>query len=178
MSTTPPEVFLSHATADKEHVDLVRGQLEALGLRVYLAEHDPHPGRLLGDKVNEAMQRAALVVVLITSTSTDSHYVQQEIGAAVALGKPIMPVVDSRIAGTIDLGMLAGTEYLVLDPAQPAEAMKRITASLRGLSTPPAPMPIPASPIFSDAEKLILLGAVVLLALLILSEGGGGPPVA
>src|SRR5690242_9651573 len=74
MAVQPPEVFLSHATADKEHVDLVRGQLEALGLRVYLAEHDPHPGRPLAEKVTEAMRRVVLVVVLITSTSTDSHY--------------------------------------------------------------------------------------------------------
>ncbi len=36
------EVFVSHATKDEAHVALVRQQMEALGISVYLAEHDPH----------------------------------------------------------------------------------------------------------------------------------------
>jgi hypothetical protein len=137
--TSQFEVFLSHASADREHVALVRGQIEALGVGVYLAEHDLRPGTSLAGKVDAALQRATLVVVLITSTSVDSQYVQQEVGAAVAHRKPIIPIVDSRIAGKIDLGMLAGVEYLVLDMAQPAEAMRQVTQSLQTLVKAQAP---------------------------------------
>lgn len=168
----------------------MRRQIEALGARVYLAEHDPQPGTSLAEKVDAALQRAALVVVLVTSTSVNSNYVQQEIGVARAYRKPIIPIVDSRIAGKIDLAMLAGVEYLELDVSQPAEAMARITASLRSLvfaptpsleltaapvalqpSSPPAVVPLVPTT-FSDTEKLVLVGLAVVLALLFLGEGG------
>ena len=42
------EVFLSHSTSDQRHVSLVQQQMEALGISVYLAEHDPQPGTILG----------------------------------------------------------------------------------------------------------------------------------
>lgn len=189
-ASSPLEVFLSHATSDVQHTELVRRQIEALGARVYLAEHDPQPGTSLAEKVDAALQRAALVVVLVTSTSVNSNYVQQEIGAARAYRKPIIPIIDSRIAGKIDLGMLAGLEYLELDVSQPAEAMARITATLRSLVLAPAPpstatqLPAIRKPnvpqttqtpsTFGDAEKLVLLGLAVVLALLFLGEGGGG----
>src|SRR5258708_3680685 len=55
------EVFLSHATSDTEHVALVRRQIEALGIAVYLAEHDPKPGTVLAEKVREAIRRCHAV---------------------------------------------------------------------------------------------------------------------
>ena len=76
------EVFLSHSTADLDHVILVSRQIEALGIDVYLAEHDPKPGTSIAQKVDEALKRSGAVVVLITTTSVNSAYVQQEIGLA------------------------------------------------------------------------------------------------
>jgi len=70
-------VFLSHATADAKHVALVSRQIEALGIDVYLAEHDPKPGTSIAHKVEEALKRCGAVVVLVTSTSLNSAYVQQ-----------------------------------------------------------------------------------------------------
>jgi hypothetical protein len=175
-SGRPLEVFLSHATADREHVELVRGQIEALGVSVYLAEHDLKPGTSLAGKVDAALRRAGLVVVLITSTSANSHFVQQEIGAAVAYRKPIIPIVDSRVVGEIDLAMLAGTEHLVLDLAQPTEALRQITASLQSFIVPLPPalnsQPKPPAIDLTDTETLLLLGAVVILAVLFFGQSG------
>ena len=75
-----------------------------------LAEHDPQPGTSVAEKVDAALQRATLLVVLVTSTSENSNYVQQEIGAGRAYRKPVIPIIDSRIVGKVDLGMLAGIE--------------------------------------------------------------------
>jgi hypothetical protein len=172
------QVFLSHASVDGDHVALVQGQIEALGLRAYLAEHDPQPGTSLAAKVDRALQQSALVVVLLTHASVNSSYVQQEIGTAVAYRKPIIPIVDARLVGSIDLAMLAGTEYLVLDVNAPAEALHKITARLDSLRLPlPAPVPRykPASAGFSDTDKLILLAGVLFVALMLASaEGGAG----
>ena len=180
MSESSLEVFLSHASSDREHVELVRGQIEAMGVAVYLSEHDPQAGTLLADKVDAAIRRASLVVVLITSTSVNSTYVQQEIGVALGQGKPVIPIVDSRIAAGIDLAMLNGVEYIIFDLEEPAEAMRQITARLQALVAPQLPAMKQATALapitvnLSDAEKLFLLGALALLALLFISEGGAG----
>ena len=65
-------IFLSHSTTDRAHVELVKAQIEALGVDVYLAEHDPKPGTSVAAKVMQALQQSDAVVVLMTSTSIDS----------------------------------------------------------------------------------------------------------
>ena len=72
---------------------MVRRQVEALGVRVYLAEHGAQPGSAISAKVKEALHHSDAFVVLITPTSINSAYVQEEVGLAHAYGKPIVPIV-------------------------------------------------------------------------------------
>lgn len=177
-------IFLSHAADDLDHVELVRGQIAALGARVYLAEHDPQPGTPLAEKVTTAIDRSDAVIVVLTSASHNSVYVQQEIGFAKARGKLIIPIIDEAIVDKIDLGMLAGLEYLPLDLARPAEAMRNITPQVQALvmaqlqlpDSRAAKTPVSIStPTLSDSEKLMLLFAVALIAILLLGGEGGAP---
>jgi hypothetical protein len=164
------EVFLSHATADAEQVALVSKQIEALGIDVYLAEHDPKPGTSIAEKVEEALERSGAVVVLITSTSVNSAYVQQEIGLAHAHGKVIVPIIEKGVDRS-RLGLLGEAEWLELDLSAPTEAMAKMTASLQPLVlaqlaptrvsvniTPPQPDLVSALVIFGLG---LLLGALI-----------------
>ena len=126
------EVFLSHATADREPVHFMRRQIEALGIDAYLAEHDSRPGTSIAAKVDEALRHSHAVVVLITTTSINSAYVQQEVGLARAYGKPIIPIVEKDV-DTTNLGMLGEVQWLKLDLTEPAEALADLTSSLRPL---------------------------------------------
>jgi TIR domain len=172
------EVFLSHATADRAHVALVQRQIEALGVDVYLAEHDPRPGTSISAKVEEALQRSHAVVVLITTTSVDSAYVQQEVGLARAFKKPLIPIVDQHVHPA-RLGMLSEVERLELDFTDPAEAMAKVTASLQPLvlaqesTTTVAVSIAPEEPDLGTA--LLLLGIGLLLGYLIANGGLGNP---
>jgi TIR domain len=112
---------------------MVREQLEALGVSVYLAEHDPRPGTSIADKVTEALERCHVVVVLITTMGIDSTFVQHEVGVARAYRKPIVPIVDKSIDRS-RLGILSEVECLELDVRHPAEAMAKMTASLQPLA--------------------------------------------
>lgn len=105
----PAESVPHHATQDREHLTLVRRQIEALGIDVYLAEHDPRPGTSIASKVQIALEQCHVVVVLITTTSINSAYVQQEVGLAHAHGKPILPIVDKNVEKS-RLGMLSEVE--------------------------------------------------------------------
>jgi TIR domain len=162
------EVFLSHATADREHVQLVSAQIEALGVKVWLAEHDPMPGTLIQRKVHDALKRCAAVVVLITNSSVDSAYVQQEIGAAVSLGKPVIPIIDKSLDRFLfQPGMLAGLEWLTLDLDSPADAMAKVTATLQPLVISQLVVDVSVNVTPTPAQTLLLLGVGLLLGYLI-----------
>jgi nucleoside 2-deoxyribosyltransferase len=170
----PPrlKVFLSHATEDKSQVELVRHQIEALCVDVYLAEHDPQPGASIAAKIEAAIEASDVLVVLITTHGLNSSYVHQEIGVARALQKPIIPIVDVH-ADKDHLGMLREVEWLEVDFAQPAEALEKLTTSvqpfvMRQFQTMSVSVPNTA-PQMDWVSGLMILGLGVLLAYLVFS---------
>jgi TIR domain len=167
-----PSVFLSHATADAEQVALVSRQIEALGIDVYLAEHDPKPGTSVAQKVEEALKRSSALVVLVTSVSINSAYVQQEVGLARAHGKVIVPIIEKGVDKS-RLGLLGEVEWLELDLSTPEAAMANMTASLQPLvlaQLAPAPVSVNITPAQPDLVSfLVILGLGMLLGALITS---------
>lgn len=165
-------VFLSHATADAGQVALVAKQIEALGIDVYLAEHDPQPGTSIARKVEEALKQSSAVVVLITSASVNSAYVQQEVGLARAHGKVIVPIIEKGVDRS-RLGILSEVEWLELDLSTPATAMANMTASLQPLvlqQLAPAQVSVNITPAPPDlVSVLVILGIGMLLGMLITS---------
>jgi TIR domain len=171
------QVFLSHGTRDLQQVELVRRQIEALGINVYLAEHDPKPGTSIAAKVDEALQRCHVFVVLITANSSDSAYVQQEVGLARAYRKPIIPIVDKSVDAS-SLGILAEVERLELDLGAPAEALAKMSASLQPLvlaQVSRTDVTVRIAPGAPDLGTVVLLvGLGLLVGLLIAHAGGQG----
>lgn len=178
----PVEVFVSHATRDIRHVEMVRSQAEALGISVYLAEHDVQPGSVLADKIEAAIRRCQAVIVLITTASVTSTIVQQEIGFARAHGKPLIPMVEKGI-DIRQLGLLAGYEYLDLDLdlEHQAETLAKMTTALQRLVMAQIPVNVSVVSVTQNtgpdpATALALVGLGLILGVLImaaLSNGGG-----
>jgi hypothetical protein len=175
-------IFLSHSMADREHVEVVQRQIEALGVDVYLAEHDPRPGTSIAERVERALRQCHAVVVLITTNSVDSAYVQQEVGLARANRKPIVPVVDKRV-DKARLGLLTEVEWLEIDLDEPAEALARVTQSLQPMvqaqlirQVQPALVRAGASTgtVTIELDAFVLVGVGLLLGLLIMSVACGG----
>ena len=176
------EVFLSHSASDKVHIDLVCLQLQALGISVYLAEHDYQPGRMLAQKVSDAIHRCHAVVVLITTASVNSAYVQQEVGIAHECEKPIVPIVEKGI-DTRQLGILQGIEYLELDLEHPADTMAKMTASLqplvlKQLSSMKVSFSVTQTTVPDPATAFLLIGLGLILGLIVFeaisAHGEGG----
>lgn len=178
-STKTPQVFLSHATRDAPVVAWVGAQVEAMGIRAYIAEHDPQPGTPLAAKVRAAIQESDAMLALLTHAGDASRYVQQEIGAALQAGKPVIALVDQRVPQN-GLAMLEGVEHMAFDPEDPAPSAASLTAALRALSErrhlPPPPQVTvrtqPALQVQLTAE-LHLDGSQLLVGLLMLSAIAG-----
>lgn len=170
-------VFLSHATQDTSQVDLVRRQIEALGVDVYLAEHDPQPGTSIAAKIEAALRASHILVVLITTHGLNSNYVHQEIGLARALQKPIIPVIDVNV-DTDRLGMLKEVEWLEVDFTQPTEALEKLTTSIqpfvmRQFQTMNVSL-VSITPQIDLATGLMIFGLGALFACLVFSIAQGG----
>ncbi|MBZ5552715.1 MAG: toll/interleukin-1 receptor domain-containing protein [Acidobacteriia bacterium] len=153
-------IFLSHSSSDKEWVKWIAANAQQVGIEVYLYEHDPQPGRLVADKLQAAIHVCDSLVVLITGNSQFSPYVQQEIGSAKALNKPVIPLVQPGI-GQSSLAMLQGEEYIPFDFASPEHAMSALLDYLQRAK--------------QSKEKgqgaLLVIGAIIVGALLLKGKG-------
>lgn len=126
------KIFLSHSTADKKWVSWIAESAEAIGIDVYMYEHDIQPGTTIADKVQTAIGDSQALVVLLTPNSQYSPYVQQEIGFARAKEKPVIPLVQTGVANS-SLAMLDGREYIIFNTANPQEALSHLLEYLSKL---------------------------------------------
>ncbi len=124
-------IFLSHSAADAVWVKWIKVNAQQVGIEVYLYEHDPQPGRLVADKVQGAIRACDALVVLLTANSQFSPYVQQEVGAAKALNKRVIPLVQPGVSQS-SLAMLQGVEYIPFDFQNPQPALSTLLGHLQG----------------------------------------------
>jgi hypothetical protein len=130
-----PKAFLSHAAADREWVLWLADHARALGVEPYLAEHDYQAGRLLSDKVVEAIESSTAVIVLLTGNGYDSKFVQQEIGIARGARKLVIALVDVALDPPPDLALLEGIEHVRFDYANAtAESTVPLFAALHRIT--------------------------------------------
>jgi hypothetical protein len=125
-------VFLSHSGHDADWVKHIAQNANAIGIETYLFEHDVQPGRLLSEKIKQAIDGADAMVVLLTEHSRFSPYVQQEIGYAEAKRKLVIPLVQPSL-GRPTLAMLDGKEYLPFDFQDPTPGLAALLNYLAGL---------------------------------------------
>jgi hypothetical protein len=170
MSTT---IFFSHSSKDATWVDHLSRQARASGVETYLAEHDVSPGVQLSDKVRRNIEDSDAVLVLITENSWQSAYVQQEIGLALQAGKLVIPIVSTG-AAHVDLGLLAGVEYILLDRSAPQDALARLSATLSEFVRRREAEVDRRVALERDAARrdlrLMMAGMVVVFGLMVLSE--------
>jgi hypothetical protein len=171
-------LFVSHATADGAVLTWVTAQIEAMGIHPYLAEHDPQPGRNLGDKVIAAINDSDAMLVLLTRQGFESTFVQQEIGAARHAGKPILALVDQAILDR-NRAMLDGAEVIVVNTGDLAQSSATLVAVLRelsaqrGMAPPPAELTTRPGLQVELGVRLELTANDVLLGLLLVTACAG-----
>lgn len=123
------KVFFSHSTKDFSWIEPIVAQVNAMGLRGYVYEHDSQPGRPIAPKIKSAITRSNIVVVFLTMNSHDAPYVQQEIGYAQSKDKVIVPFVEDGVPER-SLAMLEGIERINFDPQHPQIAIDQLWAYL------------------------------------------------
>ena len=127
-------VFVSYATPDKEEADRIVGQLEHAGITCWMAARDVPLGSNYAESIVDAIERAELMILLLSTDANASPHVANEIERAVNYRKPIVPVrlADVRPSRSIELHISTRQWVEMWGTTESRQAgMTRLVATLR-----------------------------------------------
>lgn len=103
----PYRVFISYAHADRELVEQMDRVLKAKDL-IPIWDKDIPGGATFNDEIRKRIARSHAFMPLITSNSHERPWINQEIGYAMGIGIPVIPVA----IGSLPEAMLSGTQAI------------------------------------------------------------------
>jgi len=98
------DVFLSYSESDASTAQAACEELEAAGLRCWMAPRDVAPGSEWAGEIVRAIEGAKAMVLVFSSHAVTSRQVGNEVERAVNLGVPVVPL---RIENVLPNGALA-----------------------------------------------------------------------
>ena len=170
-----PLTFVSHSSKDKLIADAICARLESQGIRCWIAPRDVDPGRDYSNQIADALEKSAVMVMVVSSGSNTSRHVKSEIDRAFSLGQVIVPFRVENIE--LDKGLayyLSKTHWL--DAVSPPldQHIDHLAATILKLfnqdppSNPPAQPPPPPSlpaqsipPVTANKRSFLLLAGVL-----------------
>jgi hypothetical protein len=104
------KVFVSYSTADIRNVEDLKSQISDSGVAVFVADRSVQPGQSLPEEIKQAITDCDVFILLWSPTAKTSGWVPQEIGIALGLGKPIIPLMLEE--GEPLTGFITGIKYI------------------------------------------------------------------
>lgn len=86
-------IFVSYSSRDLDKVDALRSELSSTPICVYVAEYSMPPGANINAAIGNSIAQADAFVLVWSQNARESEWVLQELGQAVSLKKPILPIV-------------------------------------------------------------------------------------
>lgn len=121
ISCTDCRVFISYCRADRSLVDRLGDTLEQAGVSP-IWDRDLNPGTGFSEQIQNFIANAHVFLPLLTPNSVERPWVHQEIGYALGLGKPVLPVTTSALPG----GFISGIQGVQLN-ADLSNASEQLT---------------------------------------------------
>jgi hypothetical protein len=87
------DVFISYSVKDDKHAKKVYSLLTSYGIRTFLAGISLEPGSNWSKEILENLKKSQWVLFFASKSACKSPAVQQELGAALAIGKEVIPVI-------------------------------------------------------------------------------------
>jgi adenylate cyclase len=130
----PHDVFLSYSSADRVTADAVVKELEAQGVRCWIAPRDIPAGTEYGQEIIEAVKGCRVCVVIFSASANASPHVRREVERAVSAGKQLVPfrIEDLAPAGAMEYA-LGGTHWLDAFKGPLAPHVAELAATARRL---------------------------------------------
>jgi hypothetical protein len=149
-----PDVFISHSSADRQFAEFLHRHLTSEGLSIFLAPISVLPGQRWPQEILNALGASSWVLFLASRAACTSPWVQQELGAAIAKQKKLVPIVWDMPPSALP-GWTGHIQAVNLAGASADEIRVQITAI--------------AEQIKADKAKGLLIGGLLLAGLFALA---------
>jgi hypothetical protein len=87
------KIFISYSLADKQFAQQLVEHLKQHEVSGWLDAADISAGSAIASEVRTAIRDSAAIAVIVSPESVRSRWVDFEVGAGIALGIPIIPIV-------------------------------------------------------------------------------------
>lgn len=122
-------VFIVHANEDLELARRVRNFLSRIEVRGHIQQEIARYGREpLPEEIKKAIANSNFLVALLTPHGMRSKWVNQEIGYAIGMGIPIIPIKTKEVNLK---GFIENYKYLLLDLDNPDLALINLLIDIR-----------------------------------------------
>ncbi len=87
------KVFISHSSHDKWIARKISEDLTASGINTFLDAKNVNTGSTIEDEIYEHLETSDELLLLLSPSALDSHWVMLELGGAKALRKRVVPIL-------------------------------------------------------------------------------------
>lgn len=147
-----PDCFISYASQDERLAECVHDELKRHGLSVFVASLSLDSGAKWPTTVLTSLRKSSWVILLASRAACESAFVNQEIGAALAASKQLVPIVWNMSPRELP-GWAGQFQAIDLREATVADLRLQIEGIAAGIRR-------------QKNEGLVILGAVILGVLL------------
>ncbi len=123
------DIFLSHSSQDRDWVIPFEQRLRELDLRVF-DQAEIQVGERWADALEDALRESEYVVLLVSNRTINSNWAAAELGAALALKKRLIPIVDQDVSSEEMPGPIKIRQYL--SKGDPIEVADRVAKAIAG----------------------------------------------
>jgi hypothetical protein len=147
------DVFISYANQDKVTADAACAQLEAEGIRCWIAPRDVPPGAEWAGAIVDAIDQCRAMVLIFSSSANGSKQIRREVQRAFDREVPVVPFRIENIVPEKSLAYYMGPVHWLDALTTPLEHhLQRLVASVRALVRVRSPDPAANVPILREAE--------------------------
>jgi len=129
MST--PRVFVSYSHDDAEWVRDFAEALKTQDVAVWLDEWQIPPGESMRDALEEGLRESDAIVAVLSARNATRPTVLFELGVALGLGKPLIPVVSPDLSGSAIPFDMRARRYVV--QGAPRDTAREVAAALKAV---------------------------------------------
>ena len=143
------DIFICYSRSDTEKVTHLVRRLEAAGYSVWMDVTNVDGASVWAQEIVDAIDTCAVVTLMLTKHSADSHHVVKELSLATDKNKRILPLkLDSTKIPASMQYHLASLQFLELHAHEEDEAFEMISRALARHNVTPTeePKPLPEKP--------------------------------
>jgi RNA-directed DNA polymerase len=109
------DVFLSHASEDKEKIRRLKDKLEECGVKVFFDETSIKWGDSIVEKINNGLLKSSYFIPFLSKTFSEKGWTNKELNSAISMNVSrkgrILPIIDSNFSVEENYPLLGETLY-------------------------------------------------------------------